>query len=560
MRRALTPKTKLESLRKEAKRWLKSLRSGDSGAADRLKAASPRAPAAPGLRDIQHALALEFGYADWTTLKAALAELTRPRESDAERIDMLLRHGWDGRIKAAQRILARHPALAANSIFTAATCGLTEDVEHRLATEPDAATRTGGAMNWTALAYVTYGRLDSAHAVTIARRLLAAGADPNFRFDDGWECPFTVLTGAIGRGEGAKPTHAQAAELVALLIEAGADPYDLQALYNVSLVGDDLVWYDRLWRACANQDALEKWRGTGKGRLGHHVGKTTLDYLLCNAVGQNHLKRAAWLLERGADAGTTHWQTGSSLHALAQLSGYRELAALLESHGARPARLTGLDALIAAAMAHDEPLVRALFAKTPELIASPLPLLTAAAHADAAATELLLTLGADPRGVDGDGISPLHRAVQHGSWAVAERLIAAGAEIDLREKKWKGTPLGWALALKQPHMADRLAPLSRDTRALTAMGDAARLEAVLAARPELANHRLETEDAPTPLFCLPDDDDRTAAVVETLIRHGADPRVRNAHGHNPAEAARRRGLYDAADLIEEAAHDHQFQM
>jgi len=550
MRRTLTSKTKLESLRKEAKRWLKALRAGDTAAMDRLKAASPKAPPIPGLRDIQHALALEYGVSGWTALKAALAEIGPASPSDADRLDTLLRHGWTGDIGAAGRILARHPELARNTLYTAATCGLIGEVEKHLARDPGAATRTGGAMEWTALAYVTYGRLDSEHAVPIARSLLAAGADPRFSFNDGWDNPFTLICGAIGLGEQNKPTHRQAAELVELLIDAGADAYDRQALYNISVSGDDPGWYERLWQISERKGVTEAWRAPDGGFL----GKTMLDYLLGNAIGQNHIARAQWLLDRGANANTTHAYTKQPLHKLAQLSGFHDLTILLEAHGASPVRLTGPEALIAAALRNDEGAVGAVLADSPGLIRDPHPLLAAAARGNAQATALLLAAGADPHSVDGEGISPLHRAVQAGSISVADLLISAGAEVDLREKKWKGTPLSWAVVLRQPHMAERLAPLSRDVRALASLPDAARLEAVFAAEPELANHSLDTEDAPTPLYCLPDDDEAAVEIAEILLRHGADPNARNRRGQKPAAAARRRGLDDAADLIEDAAH------
>jgi hypothetical protein len=57
MSRTLTPDSTLENLRKEAKRWLKALRAGDAGARSRLLAATPHAPADPGLRDVQLAVA-----------------------------------------------------------------------------------------------------------------------------------------------------------------------------------------------------------------------------------------------------------------------------------------------------------------------------------------------------------------------------------------------------------------------------------------------------------------------------------------------------------------------
>lgn len=62
-RRQLTPKSSLDNLKKEAKRWLKALRDNDEQALARLSRACPDAPGEPGLRDVQHALALEHGLA-----------------------------------------------------------------------------------------------------------------------------------------------------------------------------------------------------------------------------------------------------------------------------------------------------------------------------------------------------------------------------------------------------------------------------------------------------------------------------------------------------------------
>ena len=64
----------LESLKKEAKRWLDLLRDGDADARDRLRRVLPDAPASPVLRDVQHALAREHGFDGWTALAAAVAE------------------------------------------------------------------------------------------------------------------------------------------------------------------------------------------------------------------------------------------------------------------------------------------------------------------------------------------------------------------------------------------------------------------------------------------------------------------------------------------------------
>jgi ankyrin repeat protein len=155
--------------------------------------------------------------------------------------------------------------------------------------------------------------------------------------------------------------------------------------------------------------------------------------------------------------------------------------------------------------------------------------------------------------VDHEGISPLHRAVQSGSLAAVNRLLGAGADPNLHERRWGGTPMSWSIVLGKPQVADRLAPLSRDVRALSRMAAFERLKAVLAAEPALANQRLDAEDAPTPLFCLPNDEDAAVEAVRILLAHGADPGVRSRKGETAIDAARARGLDEAAELMEGAA-------
>lgn len=548
MSRALTPKTQLETLRKDAKRWLKALRAGDPAAKARLATAWPGAPAEPSLRDAQHALALEYGQDSWIALKAALDDLAIARQSRSQRIEQILRHGWDGQPAIARRILERHPDLARDSLFTAAAAGDLETVQRHLARDPQAVRRVDPVRGWTALTHVAYGRLDAVNALAMARLLLDAGSDPNFGFTDDWETPFKVLTGPIGLGEGAKPSHPQAEEMVALLVASGADAYDSQSLYNVSIVGHDTHWYDVLWRQAETAGKLDDWRVKGPGRLGDGLGCSTLNYLLGNAVGQNHVGRAQWLLERGADANAPHAYEKRPVLAMARLSGFTAMAQLLEAHGARPVALDGADALQALAAAGDEAGARALVAARPEVVRAPRPLLSAAEHGNAPAVALLLALGADPTAAGHEGMTPLHRAVQSGSLEAVEHLLAAGADVDVRERRWGGTPLSWAVVLDKPHLAERLAPISRDVRALASQARLERLAAVLDAEPGLINPSAPGDD-PSLLFCLPDDEDDALAVARLLLARGADPKRRDAQGDTPADAARKRGLDAVAALL-----------
>ena len=555
MSRALTPKTTLDLLRKEAKRWLKAVRARDASAIGRLRTLWPKAPAEPGLRDVQQALAVDYGQQSWGALRTALDDMALARKSEAERAEHLLRQGWKGDVVTARRIWQRHPDVARFSLFTAAVCGDLAEIDRRIAQDPEAVRKTGGPLDWTALAYVTYGRLDGANAAAVARRLIEAGADPNFQFDDGWGSPFKVLTGPIGLGEGGKPSHPQALQLVDLLIDAGATPYDLQALYNISIVGADTAWYDVLWDHCDVRGALDMWRVPGEGRLGGSKGLSTLDYLLGNAVGQNHLVRADWLLARGADPNCPHFYNGQPVHALAQLSGFLEMAKLLERHGAAPATLSGLQALQAACLRGDEAEARVLVGADASLIADPRPLLAAGEFGNARAVALLLSLGAPVGGVDHDGISPLHRAVQSGSLEAVKALVEAGANVELRERRWRGTAMSWSVVLGQPHIADYLAPLSRDVRALANQARMERLETVLKSEPGLANQILSADEAPTPLFCLPDDQAAAVEVARLLMAYGADPTVHDKQRQTAIDAARVRGLDEAADLMEGAGHE-----
>ena len=160
MSRTLTPNSSLENIRKEARRWLKALREGDAAARRRLRAATPTAPADPGLRDVQLALAREYSFPGWTALRRALDDLALARRSDDERVEMVLRAAmWQGDGVSAARILAKWPEIATANIYAAAATGNVAAIQtSNLAPTPPRRRGRSGPLDWEPLLYLAYAR------------------------------------------------------------------------------------------------------------------------------------------------------------------------------------------------------------------------------------------------------------------------------------------------------------------------------------------------------------------------------------------------------------------
>jgi len=151
---------------------------------------------------------------------------------------------------------------------------------------------------------------------------------------------------------------------------------------------------------------------------------------------------------------------------------------------------------------------------------------------------------------DAVGFSALHLTTHCGAVEIAELLITRGAQVDGIERRYNSTPLGHAHYQGRPEMIEALVPHSRDIRALCFSGAVDRIAELLAEDRALAS--AITRGGEAPLFALPDDDERAVDVAELLLAHGADPTVKNDAGLTPAEVAQKRGLEDAAIVINAA--------
>ncbi|MFG1922423.1 hypothetical protein [Cryptosporangium sp. NPDC048952] len=143
----------------------------------------------------------------------------------------------------AGRLLAGHSVT--DDIWAASAAADAPAVARLLSDDPGLATRTGGPYGWMPLCYLAYSRVrpGAADPVLSARLLLEAGAEVNEGYLwHGLPTPFTVLAGVFGEGEqgpGREPRHPRSRELASLLLAAGADPNDGQALYNRMFGTDD---------------------------------------------------------------------------------------------------------------------------------------------------------------------------------------------------------------------------------------------------------------------------------------------------------------------------------
>ena len=185
-----TPAETLERLRKEAKRRLKEIRSGDERAVRWYRDTVPNARDEPTLRDMQLAVARSLDFPGWAALTLALETPPPEPKSKAGIVSRFLDnacpdHHVRGRQdhrraeSTAMRLLEQHPEIARHDINTAVVCGDIEFVRDAIARDPTIAiapteapsayrAMAGGANDlygnlgpkgWTPLLYLAFTRL-----------------------------------------------------------------------------------------------------------------------------------------------------------------------------------------------------------------------------------------------------------------------------------------------------------------------------------------------------------------------------------------------------------------
>jgi len=469
---------------------------------------------------------------------------------------------------AALRILNRYPEIARSNIHAAVVCGDIDEVQRILNTHPEAAIEPGGPQRrrhltrneklWSPLLHLCYGRLSTPaaadNAVAIAEALLDLGANPNDYFEVGSHpCRYTTLCGVAGEGEDDGPPHPQKEALARLLLERGAEPYDIQVFYNTHFHGDILWLIDLVYEYSVKAGRHADWEDSDWPMIdmgGYDLGAR---YLLINAIRHNKFRLVEWLLQHGANPNAMPKSTSKfprrSPHEEAIRLGFTDLADLLVRHGAVPSNalaLDGVDLFTLACFRPDRTQALTLSREHPEYLKSPEPIFAAARKDRTDVVEFLLDLGVSIEIEDASKQRPLHEAASHDSIKVAKFLIERGAELEPIETNWNNTPLDHAIYGNLGRMVRFLSGYTRDVFRLTWIGNIDRLREVLSEEPERARVK---DNQTTALMWLPDDDEKAIECANLLMACGADLSIKNEDALTAADLAEKRGLYEAAELL-----------
>jgi len=222
---------------------------------------------------------------------------------------------------------------------------------------------------------------------------------------------------ANGVEGGRQKTPTNAVEVAKLLLEAGAEVDALADMYDAR---------------CTTMSMLVSSCHPARAGLQVALAETLLDY---GSAGEGPGSK---------------WQS-PLMTALA--FGYLDTAQMLAQRG------VPVDTVAAAAgLGRLEDVARLL--PRADCRSKHIALALAAQHGHADVVRLFLDAGEDPNRYNPDGYhahsTPLHQAAFSGHADVVRLLVERGARLDMRDKVYQGTPLGWALHGGRPAIAEYL--------------------------------------------------------------------------------------------------------
>jgi ankyrin repeat protein len=548
MTRPLPSRPNLEQLKNQAKSLLKGHRAAVPEALARVRENHPRwqdssdAVLASGrltLADTQLVIANEYGFKNWPALKThVLSQQASP--------------STEARVRLVQEAAGR---------------GDLAQLDALLAADPGLINETAGPGVRTALHHAVFGKSEAG-----VRFLLDRGADPNIRCE----------------GDNAYPLHFAAEKqlfpIIRLLIEHGGDPIGEGDYHELGVIGWATAWeYVHASReivdyllahgarhnissavATGDTEAIRQLISRSPGDLERRMDMANRRRRpLHLAVIKKRAQSLVALLDLGANTESLD-EAGFTALDQAALLGETEITQILLDRGAK-VRLPGAVCL---GRARD---IDRLLRRDPDTLK---PggrwgnlILRASEWAPGAVIETLIQAGAtvdvrdDPKtSVDSTfGYTPLHAAAFNGNLSAATALLRHGANVQVREQKYHGTPAGWANYAGHTEVRDLILREPVDIMEAVEYGLTERVLAILQQDPDATN-RLSRDYPLFPLYAEGWFSPLVFAVkfgqtdmVRLLLTQGADATIRSPEGGTLDEIAMEKGHRGVAGILKSHA-------
>lgn len=455
----------LEHLKKQAKSLLSDFRAGSPEAIERFRLKGlPRVMQEAKLADAQRAIAIEYGFANWSSLKAHIDAITLEKGDPQQELKRAVRRGDATRVT---KLIERHPILrqSVNSpilgfdsppVLIAAQSGNRELVDVLL--------RFGANINarsqWWAGGF---GVLDSADS-DLASFLIGRGAivDVHAAAHLGMLSRLRELiegnrelVNARG-GDGKTPLHCAASvEVAAYLLEQGAEidardiDHESTAAQYLLLDHPDVVHY-LIQRGCAtdilmaaalgDQNLAQKWLDRDPGSIRMRVSDEYFPMVRPKSGGTIYQWHLGWYV---------------SAHQVAKKFDHDAMFDWLM------ARTPGDEKLLVACWLHDKALAHELLSDNSNLAAQLSPagkrhVAHAARTNDREALELMLAAGLSVNERTQHGATPLHWAAYHGNASMVREILRHSPPLDAVDSDFNSTPLGWAAHASKEADDDRV--------------------------------------------------------------------------------------------------------